>query len=272
MDFMNGENQNLNNQNDQNNTPEAMGLSKQDRRRLKKERKQKEKTQAKRKKTAKKLGFWFLSLVIIGGVVFGIIMLGKNASTPLPAGQTLPTGDEQTTLIEARENDWTKGNPDSGITLIEYSDFQCPACASYSPVLEKLVEDEGDNFLFVYRHFPLTQAHPKAELAAQAAEAAGRQNNFWEMHNLLFERQNEWPNTFNTKSKFVEYARELGLDTEQFESDIDSDEVKNKVNQNSSEARTVGLLATPSFILNGKFIQNPQNLSEFKTLIQNAKK
>jgi len=195
----------------------------------------------------------------------------KNASTPLPTGQIPATEGEQTNLVEARENDWTRGNPDSGVTLIEYSDFQCPACASYFPILEKLVEDEGANFLFVYRHFPLTQSHPKAELAAQAAEAAGKQGKFWEMHDLLFENQSEWSNTFNTRSKLAEYATELGLDTARFESDLESSDVKNKVSQNLNEARAIGFPGTPSFILNGEFIQSPQSLAEFKTLIQNSK-
>jgi len=261
-----GEFQNLN---DQNEVPQSSGPSMQERRRLKKEKKLKEKHQMSRKRIMKKVGIWLLSLIVIGGAVFGIIKLGENISPTIPPGQL--NNDDQNNFLAIAADDWTKGNPESGVVLIEYSDFQCPACASYFPILEKLAEDEGENFIFVYRHFPLKQTHPKAELAARSAEAAGRQGKFWEMHDLLFENQQEWANSLNTKNKFKEYAQELGIDVQRFEDDIDSGEVKTRVNRNLSEAQLIGLPGTPSFILNGEFIRSPQSLDEFKALIKNAK-
>lgn len=147
-----------------------------------------------------------------------------------------------------------KGNLESEIKLIEYSDFQCPACSAAAPQVDALVEEYGDKFQFEFRHFPLRSIHPNAQLAAQAAEAAGIQGKFWEMHDKLFENQSEWSQSFNPERYFRSYAKELGLNVDRFRYDLDSDEVKDVVNLQFNEAMELGLPGTPSFVLNGEQI------------------
>jgi protein-disulfide isomerase len=147
-----------------------------------------------------------------------------------------------------------KGNLESEIRLIEYSDFQCPACKSAAPAVAELVENLGDQFVLEYRHYPLRSIHPNAQIAAQAAEAAGIQGKFWEMHDILFEKQSEWSQSFNSERYFRNYAEELGLNVDRFRFDLNSDEVKDRVNLHADEAQTLQLPGTPAFVFNGEII------------------
>lgn len=167
------------------------------------------------------------------------------------------------TLIYAAKNDSglaedvaladkVKGNPEAEVVLEEYSDFQCPACASFVPILEEVAEKYGDKLRIEFHHYPLIQIHPNAVLSAQAAEAAGIQGKFWEMHDVLFERQAAWSSSVNPRSTFVAYAEELGLNTEQFESQINSNAIREVVQSDLREARTQGMTGTPTFLLNGE--------------------
>ncbi len=147
-----------------------------------------------------------------------------------------------------------KGNLESDLTLVEYSDFQCPACKAAAPDIAKLVEEFGDKFKLEYRHFPLRSIHPNAQLAGQAAEAAGMQGKFWEMHDMLFAKQSEWAQSFNPEKYFKQYAGELGINTDRFMYDLNSDVVKDVVNSQFSEAESLKLPGTPSFVVDGKIV------------------
>ena len=215
-------------------------------------------TRMERMKKAKQIAVWLLVAVFVGGVVWGLV---KN---------TTLTPSEPSALLSISSSDWVKGNSGSKIVLVEYSDFQCPACAAYHPVVKQLVEEFGNDVAFVYRHFPLRQIHPNADLSARAAEAAGAQGKFWEMHDLLFENQKEWSNQKNAVDSFVKYAESLGLSSEQFKSDIDSKEVKQKVNEDYNGGTSLKISGTPTFFLNGKKLQNPRNYEEFKSIIEQA--
>jgi len=147
-----------------------------------------------------------------------------------------------------------KGNLESEIRLVEYSDLQCPACKNTAPILDSLVADLGDQFALEYRHFPLRSIHPNAQLAAQAAEAAGIQGKFWEMHDVLFEKQSEWSQSFNPERYFRTYAVELGLNEDRFRFDLESNEVKDRVNADYNQGLELGVQGTPAFVLNGELI------------------
>lgn len=158
-----------------------------------------------------------------------------------------------------------KGNADSEITLVEYSDFQCPACKSAAPQIKSLIEEFGDKFQLEYRHFPLRSIHPNAQISAQAAEAAGMQGKFWEMHDKLFEKQEEWSESFNPKKFFKQYAEEIGINGERLIFDLESDKVKEIVNAQFDEATSLGLPGTPSFVLNGEKIDINTFITEYLT-------
>ena len=162
-----------------------------------------------------------------------------------------------------------KGNENSQVVLMEFSDFQCPACAAYYSVLKDVLDEFGDDIKIVYKHFPLS-IHRNAKLAAQAAEAAGAQGRFWEMHDKIFEGQKEWAEVFNPKQVFIKYAEELSLDVELFKKDMVGAIAKNKVEKDLQEGKILGVSYTPYFILNGEQIENPKTLEEFKELIEKA--
>lgn len=144
-----------------------------------------------------------------------------------------------------------KGNPDAAVRLVEYSDFQCPACAAFQPVVEQVLASYGDSLAFEYMHYPLP-IHPYAVQAAVAAEAAGQQDKFFEYHDLLFEHQTEWSNSSTPAVQFQAYAEELGLDLETFKRHMNSSILKDHVRTQTQTGRDMGIMATPTFILNGE--------------------
>ena len=125
---------------------------------------------------------WGAFIVIIGLIVWGMIAAGNKAEK---------IDNALAPVDKVVETDWVRGSTTTEVTLIEYSDFQCPACGAYFPIVEEVNEKYGDHFRFVYRHFPLTQ-HKNATPAAQAAEAAGVQGKFWDMYKLIFTNQKDW--------------------------------------------------------------------------------
>ena len=151
------------------------------------------------------------------------------------------------------------------IEVVEFSDFQCPACQAVVEPLEQILSKYEGKVKFVYRYFPLTNIHKNAFLAAQAAEAANNQNKFWEMHDKLFEKQTDWENLENPSEMFQNYASEMGLDSAKFMTDLDSQEVKDAVNNDFAAATRFNLRGTPTFFVNGvetNFGQLESKLSE----------
>lgn len=169
-------------------------------------------------------------------------------------------------------DDHVLGPESARITIIEYSDFQCPYCSLTAPVLESLQEAQAGDVRLVFRHFPL-DSHDKAVLAAQAAEAAAVQDAFWEMHDVLFERQSEWSSLSEAdfRSWLADQAGELSLQVEQFNDDLDSQAVSERVQRDLQDATSIGLPGTPSLIINGQYYGGPTdfvNLTAIMDLIK----
>ncbi len=163
------------------------------------------------------------------------------------------------------------GSGKSGVVLVEYGDYQCPACGQYYPIVKQVVEANKDNITFQFRNFPLVQIHQNAFAGSRAAEAAALQNKFWEMHDLLYENQQSWSSASNPNSYFENYAKQLGLDVEKFKTDMGSNQVSDVINADIAAGQKLGANATPTFILNGKKLdQNPRSLDEFNKLIADA--
>jgi protein-disulfide isomerase len=183
---------------------------------------------------------------------------------------TMPDAQEpavQTTAeIRVGEDEWTLGNPDADIVLVEYADFQCGACAYYHPIIKELMEEYDDRVLYVFRHFPLTSIHQYATLAARTAEAAGKQGRFWEMADLIFQNQQRWSRG-NAPFEFTGYARELGLDMNRFQNDLGAAETFQRVEQSFNTGTRLNITSVPSFYMNGEKIMNPRTLDEFRSLI-----
>ncbi|MDJ0866743.1 MAG: DsbA family protein [Myxococcota bacterium] len=160
----------------------------------------------------------------------------------------------------------TKGSPAKGgsspkVTVVEFSDFQCPFCRRVGPTLAQIEEAYGDDVQVVFKHLPL-RIHPKAPAAHAASEAAHKQGKFWEMHDLIFENQREM-----SEEKYVEYATQLGLDVEQFKKDVVSAEIKARLDADQKEAERLGVSGTPAFFINGKYLSGAQPFDNFKRVI-----
>ena len=204
---------------------------------------------------------WF---VLIGGVcaIIGGMIWAARRSQGAPEISAAA-------LDELKVDGHFSGNPAAKATLVEFSDFQCPACGAYYPLLKRLRSEFSSELAFVYVHFPLAQ-HVHAVIAARAAEAAGSQGKFLEMHDMLFERQAEWGGAQDPASLFASYAEELHLDKAKFAADLAAEDGLKKILQNQAKGLGFGINSTPTFFLNGKRLTNPSNYDEFRNLIQTA--
>lgn len=235
-------------------------LTKKERKELKKQEWQEKIKKQEQNRRFKKFGIWAAVAVILVAAVFGLFQLANSPQVTKTSSGRLP---------EITKDDPTTGTPSAKVTLVEYADFQCPACAAYHPMVKQILTEFNGKIYFVYRYFPLTTIHQNAMISAQSAYAAGLQNKFWEMHDMLFQTQNSWANSSKARETFIDYARKLDLDIDKFTKDIDSGEAKKFINDTYSKGLAIGVNSTPTFFLNGEKIQNPRTYDDFKKLIEN---
>jgi protein-disulfide isomerase len=160
------------------------------------------------------------------------------------------TSSNETTEVESTPTSHTLGVSAANVTFVEYSDFECPACERFYPIIQQLKSEYRDRVVFQFRHFPLVEIHQNALVAHRAAEAADKQGKFWEMHSLLFENQIMWARTSNPVEVFEDFAQRLEMDVEQFNEDLMSSEVNRAVQADRSLARSLNLTGTPAFFIN----------------------
>ena len=203
----------------------------------------------------KRYGVWSLVIISVAVLFTGVFNLVGNSISKEENKPTISSDDR------------VKGNTASQIVVMEYSDYQCPACKYYQSIANQLTTEYKDKIVFVYRHFPLEQ-HKNAEKAAYTAEAAGLQGKFWEMSDLLFEKQEEWSEKSNSEEIFKSYASKLGLDPKKFTDDIISSGVKEKVDRDRQSGKIIGVNATPTFYLNGVKLRYIRNYDDFKKIVE----
>jgi protein-disulfide isomerase len=163
------------------------------------------------------------------------------------------------------ERDHWRGPEDAPVTLIEYGDFECPYCGMAEPVVRELLADFGD-LRYVWRHLPLSDVHPNAELAAEAAEAAAAQGKFWEMHDLLLEHQGELK-----FRQLREYARQLDLDLEQFDEDLHESAHAPRIEEDVDSADLSGVTGTPTFFVNDKRHDGAYDIATLSNAVKAAR-
>jgi len=174
------------------------------------------------------------------------------------------------------EGVWMKGDKNAKVTMVEYSDFQCPFCRSFYTDTLKQVEDnyvKTDKVAFYYKHFPLSQIHPMAQKYGEASECAGDQNKFWEYHNKIFDEQNKKGRgtvSDYTADDLKKWAGELGLDATKFNQCLDSDKYAGKVTEHLNEGIANGVRGTPTFFINGQEVGGAQPYAAFQAAIENA--
>lgn len=159
------------------------------------------------------------------------------------------------------------------VSLIEYGDFQCPACSAYFPIVERVVDTYKADLTFQFRNFPLESLHQNARAASRAAEAAHLQGKFWEMYSSLYTNQDAWKNASDPLTLFTSYATQIGIsDTTKFMDDYKSAAVNDVINADMKEGQKLGLTGTPTFVVNGKIVETPNDEAAFTKLIEDAVK
>ncbi len=195
-----------------------------------------------------------------GWIIFSIAAIGALGALIFFSGQNRIDVSEFNldSIIAAHEKngeigDNVFGNKDSRVVLIEYGDFQCPGCAGVNPRVTEIAEKYEDKIAFVFRNLPLTSMHPNARAAAAVAQAAGKQGKYWEMHNMLYEKQSDWSGASSKErgAIFEGYARTLELDINAYNEALASEAITQKINFDLAIAKEKNLKSTPSFSLNG---------------------
>jgi protein-disulfide isomerase len=211
----------------------------------------------------KRILFWVGFVVVLSLIIWGLIVAMHKGPATGGSAEGVP--------MPLTAVDHVRGPENAPVTVIEYADYQCPACASYHPVVERLIMEASTTVRFVMRHFPLAQ-HRNAVAAAQAAEAAGKQNKYWDMAALLFDNQKSWETLTATQARevFKGYAERLALNIAAYETDFASADIKSKIDADRADGIAIGVNSTPTFFVNGKSIVNPAGYEAFKKVIDTA--
>jgi protein-disulfide isomerase len=204
------------------------------------------------------IGIATILVVVVGSLFF---------TTSTPATKTPATPTAANLLIA--DNVYKRGPDEAKVVMVEFADFQCPACGAAHPITKQIAQDYGDKIQMVFRHFPLPQ-HKNAMDASRAAEAAGAQGKFWEMHDVLYEKQDDWSEKSNAVDIFVQYAKDLGLNADQFKKDLVEHKFDNQITKGMTDGNAAGVNSTPTFYINGLKQVGIPSFAEFKSLIDSA--
>lgn len=196
-----------------------------------------------------------ISVLTLAILLGGIFILGKQGATTPTETQKADTA----TLVRADSNKTQAKN--KKVTLVEFGDFQCPACGAFFPIVEQIKSAHTDTVEFVFRHFPLSQ-HANAIPAALAAEAAGKQGQFWNMYEVLYKNQNDWAESSDARNMYIEYAKRINLNVEEFTKDFDNKVGQAKVDQDQGDGISLGVNSTPTFYVNGEKLENNSALKD----------
>lgn len=182
----------------------------------------------------------FISIIVVILLIFGgIIWYSKSSSSPADAGLLIRPDSQK---IEA---------PEAKVVVVEFGDYQCPACGTAHPLVKQVLQDYRGKVTFVFRNFPLPQ-HQYAIIAAEAAEIAGDQGKFWEMYDILFEHQDEWVNSKSPKDLFARYAKNIGMNVDEFVKSLDNNKYSDKIQRDKNDGGSLSVNATPTFFVNGE--------------------
>jgi protein-disulfide isomerase len=196
---------------------------------------------------------WIIFAVVVVGLLTALVISSRNANPQVDVSKV----DENAIQVASKTNgniaDHVFGLAASKVTLIEYGDFQCPGCGGAYPRVKTLSEAYKGQISFVFRNFPLTTIHPNARAAAGAAEAAGLNGKYWEMHNILYENQAAWENLTgdDRTNAFAGYATTIGVDKTKFLASLDDTAVNQKISYDQAIAKKINVDSTPTFYLDG---------------------
>lgn len=213
-----------------------------------------------------------LLLGTILGSILLIVAIGFFFSQSSQGGQEAQAVSPELLAQDARH---IQGATESAqLQIVEFSDFQCPACLAAKPAIDAVVSQYGDKVQFIYKHFPLDSIHPNARDAAIASEVASQSDKFWEMHELLFNNQNEWANIASRDElyqKFSEYAEQLQLDKQEFIEKIkENQEARDLVQKDVDLGKELKINSTPTIYVDGQQVSAPQLLQVVSAALQKS--
>lgn len=199
------------------------------------------------------------TLVVTLLLVVGVAVAFSQSDQPKNVDPALIMGDAR----------FSKGPTSAKVTIVEFSDLQCPACKAVEPMVRQVTDKYPNDVRLIYRQFPLVQIHKNAQRAALAAEAVGEMGKFWQMHDILFDNQEEWAELSpdEVKVKFDSYLAKIAVDKSEFEKRIGSQEVSDRITKDISDGTKAGVDATPTFYVNGQKTPAPQLLSTVDNLV-----
>jgi Na+/H+ antiporter NhaA len=206
--------------------------------------------------------------VLASGLSWVVFRVTARLPAEVRARQLLGTADELLDLAEDvdPQRDHIRGPDTAPVTLVEYGDYQCPYCGQAEVVIRELLEEFGDELRYVWRHLPLNDVHENAQMAAEAAEAAGAQGAFWPMHDKLLSSQDEL-----TPRDLKRYAEELGLDVERFWDELRRREHAERIAEDVASADASGVAGTPSFFINGRRHQGAYDVQTLSAAVRSAR-
>lgn len=182
-------------------------------------------------------------------LIFGVVIFNNKTTTTVTF-----KGDPTKVIDEGPIADHVYGSAERKVVLIEYGDLQCPACGAMFPYVKQIKDQYKDHLTFVFRDMPLTSLHPNALAAATAAEAAGLQGKFFEMHDVLYQNQQIWGSAqVDQRQAFFEsYAKNIGLDVAKFKNDLTNPAIDQKIERDKATSQHFSVISTPTFVLNGE--------------------
>jgi len=210
---------------------------------------------------------WYLTRTIPASPTLG----SQSAATPATQGS--PVAQQQQPAVQGipgADPPHVIGPANAPVRLEEFGDFECPPCGIFHPILEQMSAEFGDKLAITFREFPLVPTHQHALAAASAAEAAGLQGKFWDMHDLLYEHQNDWKKEFDVRPIFEGYAKQIGLDVDRYKRDMNGDLVAQRIFADGKRGHSLGVKGTPTVFINGREVPF-ENLpaEKLRVVIQN---
>lgn len=213
------------------------------------------------------LPFFLITLVAVAAVSAGVLLyrakVAQLNTATAPARAPAPALVTSESPAEAKDDpqaEHVRGSANASVTIEEFGDFQCPPCAGLSQALAQIEHEYGNKLRVIFRHFPL-KMHANAATAARAAEAAGLQGHFWEMHDLIYKNQNAWSKSTEVLEEFTKYATSLGLDPARFRADLELPAVQERIAQDQERGTSRGVSATPTLFINNVLLP-PTSLSD----------
>lgn len=208
------------------------------------------------------IGIATLIIVVSAAFFFG----GKSS----PDKTAIKITEEQSKLL-VHEDSYVKGAKDAKVVLVEFGDFECPACGAAYPIVTQIISEYDGKIKFVFREFPLPN-HVNGKISAYAAEAAGAQGKFFEMYDALYQNQKDWGEDKNPGAFFEKYAKNISLDVNKFKSDVENKKYDERIQKDVNDGNALGVSATPTFFINGEKITGGLPYDQFKAKIDTALK